>query len=136
LSPAPHDFELADDAPAFERRLDAPLVGRGDELASLRQALDDASRDDACTAVQIFGPPGIGKTRLALEFAGAVREHALVLHGACVAEGAGSTYRPLLRIVREAAEAESSDAIFARTKDELVATTLAAALGGGDSVRA
>ena len=58
-----------------------------------------------------------------------MREHALVLGGVCVAEGAGSTYRPLLRIVRAAAGAESRDAIFGRTKDEAVAAALAGALG-------
>ncbi len=125
-------LELAADAPAFERRLDAPLVGRSGELANLRQALEDGVRNDACYAVQLVGQPGIGKTRLAREFAEGVRERALVLGGACVAEGAGSTYRPLLRIVRAGAGAESRDAIFARTNDELVAATLAAALGGED----
>jgi hypothetical protein len=79
--------------------------------------------------VQILGPPGIGKTRLARELSEAVRDRALVLDGVCAAEGAGSTYRPLRRIVRAAAGAESRDAIFARTKDEPVAATLAAALG-------
>ncbi len=125
-------LEVDDDAPAFERRLDTPLVGRSDELASLRQAFDDGVRTDACYAVQLVGQPGIGKTRLAREFAAAVHKRAQVLGGACVAEDAGSTYRPLLRIVRAGAGAESRDAIFARTSDELVAVTLAAALGGED----
>ena len=123
-------LELVDDAPAFERRHDAQLVGRASELASLQRALDECVRDDACHAVQILGPPGIGKTRLARELSEAVHERALVLGGACRAEDAGSTYRPLLRIVRAAAGAESRDAIFARTEDESVAVTLAAALGG------
>ena len=122
-------LELADAAPAFERRYDAPLVGRAGELASLRNSFDESVRDGTCRAVQILGPPGIGKTRLARELSEAVRERALVLAGACVAEGAGSTYRPLLSIVRGAAGAETRDAIFARTNDEPVAATLAAALG-------
>jgi DNA-binding SARP family transcriptional activator len=122
-------LELADEAPAFERRHDAPLVGRARQLASLRTSLDECVRDGACRAVQILGPPGIGKTRLARELSEAVRDRALVLDGVCAAEGAGSTYRPLRRIVRAAAGAESRDAIFARTKDEPVAATLAAALG-------
>jgi DNA-binding SARP family transcriptional activator len=123
-------LELADDAPAFVRRLDAPLVGRAGELASLRHALDEGVRDGECNAVQVVGPPGIGKTRLAREFAHAISERALVLCGACVAEGKGSTYQPLLRIVRDAAGAETRDAIFARTQDESVSAALAAAIGG------
>jgi DNA-binding SARP family transcriptional activator len=126
----PRLLEVADDAPAFERHLEAPLVGRSDELASLRRALDECVHADACNAVRVVGQPGIGKTRLAREFAVAVHERALVLGGACVAEGAGSTYRPLLQIVRDAAGAESCDAILARTQDEPVAAALAAALGG------
>jgi class 3 adenylate cyclase len=125
-------LELADDAPAFERRLEAPLVGRLDELATLRRALDDGVSAGVCSAVQVVGQPGIGKTRLAREFAAAVHGSALVLGGLCVAEGVGSTYRPLLQIVRDAVGVESRDAIFARTKDEPVATTLAAALGTED----
>jgi len=115
-------LELIDDAPAFERRHDAPLVGRARELAGLRAAFDACARDGVCNAVQIVGAPGIGKTRLARELSDAVRERALVLEGTCVAEGAGSTYRPLLPIVRAAARAE----------DEVVAGTLEAAFGAGD----
>ena len=124
--------ELVDDAPAFVRRLDAPLVGRSGELARLRQGLDEGIRAGTCNAVQVVGPPGIGKTRLASEFAQAVCERALVLRGLCVAEGKGSTYQPLLRMVRDAAGAESREAIFARTQAESVSATLAAAFGGED----
>lgn len=100
-------LELMDGAPPFERRLDAPLIGRASELARLRQTLDESSRDGACLAVQVIGSPGIGKTRLARELADAARDRALVLYGACVPEGAGSTYRPLQRIVRDATGEET-----------------------------
>src|SRR5207249_4616091 len=66
------------------------------------------------------------------ELAAATQGHAVTLRGACVAEGAGSTYRPLLRIVREAAGPLDADAIDARVHDESAAAVLAAALGAGE----
>src|SRR5205823_4953593 len=65
---------VAAEAPPFERRLDAPLVGRRGELRTLRRAFDAATAQDACTALRVVGPAGIGKTRLARELADAVRE--------------------------------------------------------------
>ena len=37
-----------------------PMVGRRNELASFRAALGDAGCEGFC----IYGPPGVGKTRL------------------------------------------------------------------------
>jgi class 3 adenylate cyclase/tetratricopeptide (TPR) repeat protein len=49
------------------RRVDTPLVGRGRELALLRDALDRARLQDEPQLVTIVGEPGIGKSRLVHE---------------------------------------------------------------------
>jgi class 3 adenylate cyclase len=48
----------------------APLVGREGELERLRGALEGAIAEGACRLVSVIGSPGVGKTRLASEFAG------------------------------------------------------------------
>jgi class 3 adenylate cyclase len=68
-------------APAFARRLDAPMVGRERELGQLRAAFDDAVREQACRVITVVGPAGIGKSRLAKELLTSVRDEATVLVG-------------------------------------------------------
>jgi len=46
------------DAPGFERRFDAPFVGRGGELEQLVQAYARAVRDSSCQLFTVLGPPG------------------------------------------------------------------------------
>jgi class 3 adenylate cyclase/DNA-binding winged helix-turn-helix (wHTH) protein len=87
--------ELSPDTPALARRLDARLVGRVDELAALREALDAAVRERALKTVAVLGPPGIGKSRLTRELVDAVAADATVLRGRCDAYGEGTTLRPL-----------------------------------------
>ena len=87
--------ELSEEAPALVRRLDARLVGRVDELAALRGALDAAVRERTLKAVAVLGDPGIGKSRLTRELLDAVAEEATVLRGRCDAYGEGTTFRPL-----------------------------------------
>ena len=66
-------LELADAPPAFERRLDAPLVGRKRELAALRRGLKRATDSGSVSVAVVSGPPGVGKSRLAAELRGARR---------------------------------------------------------------
>src|SRR5213595_3485002 len=54
-------------APAYARRLDAPLVGRADELLLLCEAFAEAVAERTCRLVTVVGPAGIGKSRLATE---------------------------------------------------------------------
>ena len=54
-------------APAVARRLDAPMVGRENELSQLRAAFEQAVRDQTRRLVTVLGPAGIGKSRLAKE---------------------------------------------------------------------
>jgi class 3 adenylate cyclase/tetratricopeptide (TPR) repeat protein len=102
LVPAHRLLRVVEGAPAFERRLDAPLVGRQEELAKVRSAFDAALADRSPRLVTAFGPPGIGKTRLAREVAASLEGDADVLVGRCLPYGEGITYWPLAEIFRQA----------------------------------
>ena len=115
---------IEEDAPPFERRLEAGLVGREPELAKLHTALESAVRDGACVPVRVVGAPGIGKTRLAHELIETVRDRALGLRTACVEGGVGEPYEPLAAILRCAAGSVDID--------ERVTALLAAAVAGGE----
>jgi class 3 adenylate cyclase/DNA-binding SARP family transcriptional activator/tetratricopeptide (TPR) repeat protein len=120
-------------AAPYLRRLDAPLVGRTAELAQLRQGFDRAVRDRTSFLFTILGDPGIGKTRLAQEFASAVQEEAAVLTGRCLPYGEGITYWPLREILHEALGEDVTAAITTLVgKDDrsaIIAERVAAALG-------
>jgi len=60
--------------PGLVRLTGTPVVGRADELATIRAAVDAVTRDRGA-AVFVLGEPGIGKSRLATE-AGRLAEQA------------------------------------------------------------
>jgi class 3 adenylate cyclase/tetratricopeptide (TPR) repeat protein len=91
-------IEVKADAPAFERRFDAPFVGRQGELAQLRQAFERAVRDRACHLFTLLGPAGIGKSRLTQEFLDGL-EDARVTRGHCLSYGEGITFFPIVEIL-------------------------------------
>ena len=62
------------------RRLDAPLVGREWELAQLRHAFERAAQGHTSYLITVLGPAGIGKSRLAHEFATAIADQATGVH--------------------------------------------------------
>ncbi len=99
--------EILENAPAYTRRLDAPLVGREQELERLLSAYANARADRHCRVVTVVGEAGIGKTRLAREFVASVHDEARVLVGRCVSYGEGATYLPITEIVRQATEEHS-----------------------------
>ncbi|MGZ5357235.1 MAG: ATP-binding protein, partial [Solirubrobacterales bacterium] len=107
-------------ASAFERRLDAPLVGRREELNRARSAFDRAVAERRCQLVTVLGPPGIGKSRLAREVATELRDDAEVLAGRCLPYGDGITFWPLREVFAAAgAAAELDAALAAGSADEL-----------------
>ena len=83
--------------------LRAPLVGRDLELLVLSRLLNDVvARSEPRMAI-VYGPAGIGKTRLTkelVESAAASGEPPRVVRGRCLAVGAGITYWALAEILR------------------------------------
>jgi class 3 adenylate cyclase len=74
------------------------FVGRDPQLRLLDDAFRRATGERTCQLVTVLGVAGIGKSRLAEEFAATVSP-ATVLMGRCLSYGQGATYWPL----REAA---------------------------------
>jgi class 3 adenylate cyclase/tetratricopeptide (TPR) repeat protein len=99
-------FRLLDvqmEAPGIVRRLDSPIVGREHELDRLRACFDETVADGCCSLVLVLGPAGIGKSRIAKEFVAALTEEVLVLRGRCLSYREGTTFWPVVEIVRQAA---------------------------------
>jgi DNA-binding SARP family transcriptional activator len=121
------------EAIAIPRRLDAPLVGRAEELEALHRAYARAVRERSCQLFTLLGGAGLGKTRLAAELRARVEPDALVLVGTCPPYGEVKTFLPLGEIVRQAVGGETRSALLSRldgTHDaEVIAGRVAAALG-------
>jgi class 3 adenylate cyclase/tetratricopeptide (TPR) repeat protein len=93
----------------FTRRLDAPMVGRQDEMAALTKTFERAVDTRTCQLVTILAQAGSGKSRLTEEFIRRVRTDAAVLKGRCLPYGEGITFWPLSEAVRQAAEISEED---------------------------
>jgi class 3 adenylate cyclase len=78
----------------------AALVGRNDELAWLRAAFAGVQAERRSRVVTVLGEAGVGKSRLAREFASTTGEQPLM--GRCISYGEGATFLPLAEIVRQA----------------------------------
>ncbi len=87
-------------AGAEERPHTGPFLGRERELAALREALDAAAASATCHLATVVGAAGLGKSRLAHEFAAGLADRATVAVGRCPPYGDGLAYRPLADIVR------------------------------------
>ena len=117
-------------------RLDAPLVGRDEELGRLRDGLARAVRDGGPVLATVLGEAGIGKTRLVHELAAQVAAEATVLTGRCLPYGDGITFWPLRELVAQAGApqgtAQELEALLEGEEDAArVAEWLAGALGRG-----
>jgi DNA-binding CsgD family transcriptional regulator/tetratricopeptide (TPR) repeat protein len=96
----------------------APLVGRADQLSTLRSALLDDLAPGQTAAVFLTGESGVGKTRLLAETAARLRSAgAVVLTGSCLDIGDASPLHPLLQALRRfdadltAGQARTSSAV-------------------------
>ncbi len=117
-------------------RLDAPLVGRGEEIRRLEAAYARATRERVTVTVTVIGEAGIGKTRLVQEFAGGLDREAHVFTGRCLSYGEGITFWPLREMVRQAGSGDDSperikDLLAGEADAAAVAEQLHRALGSG-----
>jgi class 3 adenylate cyclase/tetratricopeptide (TPR) repeat protein len=118
------------------RRLDAPMVGRVGELELLTGALDRARSSGHTELVTVFGPAGVGKSRLLREFLARAGNEVWSLRGRCLSYGDGITFWPLGEVVRSAAGISDDDAREVATsklgslaEDADVAERVGAAIG-------
>ncbi len=106
--------------------LEAPFVGRDDELRQLKDLFHSTSRDGRARLVSVIGPAGIGKTRLAwelLKYIDGLVETVWFHDGRSPAYGEGISFWALGEMVRERCRLnETDDAPTTRAK---VAETLA-----------
>ncbi|HKU59210.1 MAG TPA: AAA family ATPase [Gaiellaceae bacterium] len=112
----------------------APLVGRDRELGLLRDLWERAARERRPHLVTIVGPSGLGKTRLAVEFARTVEaEEAVSVRGRSLPYREHSAYGPFATQVKTLAGIFDSDATdVAVTKLRATASRL---LGDAESVQ-
>ncbi len=117
------------------RSLSAPLVGRESELDLLELTFERATRDRRAHLFTVYGEAGIGKSRLAREFAAGL-DGATVLAGRCLPYGEGITYWPLAEMVKTAvgiSDDDPAEEAFEKLResceDEAVADLLALATG-------
>ncbi len=111
--------------------VDAPYVGREEELDLLENAFARAVRDRRAQLVTIFGEPGIGKSRLAREFFAGL-ERTTVLSGRSLPFGEGLAYRPLAEMVQAAAGIspdDSTEEAFEKLREACSSDAVADLLG-------
>jgi class 3 adenylate cyclase/tetratricopeptide (TPR) repeat protein len=84
---------------AYERRLDAALVGRERERRLLADAWERCRSENACAVFTVLGSAGVGKSRLTAEFLSGL--DARVVEGRCLSYGDGITYWPVVEAVKQ-----------------------------------
>jgi predicted ATPase len=77
------------------------FIGHERELQELRAALARTRAESSCRLVTVFGPAGIGKSRLTLELVYDLGSDVTVVIGHCLSYGEGITYHPLAEIVSQ-----------------------------------
>jgi class 3 adenylate cyclase/tetratricopeptide (TPR) repeat protein len=125
---------LLEDARPFLRAA-GPFVGRESELELLTTTWERTLRASRAHLFTVYGDPGVGKSRLAMEFVESL-EGATVLAGRCLPYGEGITYWPLAEMVKVAAGISDDDPVEeayeklrACCEDEAVADLIGLAVG-------
>jgi class 3 adenylate cyclase len=107
---------------------EVPLVGRGEELANLRSLWDMVSSEHRCSLVTVFGPAGIGKSRLAHELAHrATDTGGLAIRGRAAGYGDAGPYSAFAQHVAQIAGFDGDDPTAAVEKLRAKATALSVA---------
>jgi DNA-binding SARP family transcriptional activator/tetratricopeptide (TPR) repeat protein len=123
------------EAAPLPRRLETPLVGRAREIAQISDDFERATREHRPHLVTIFGSPGIGKTRLAVECMQRMRETATAVFAGCRAAAQENTYAPLQELLYGLAEGDLESWIHRRLEPDAdgaqLTDWLAAAAGAG-----
>ena len=122
------------EAPTVARRLQAPIVGRDDELERLRQAFERTIEERRCRLVVVVGPAGIGKSRLATELLSWVGPRAVTSVGRCLSYGEGITFWPLAETLRGLGEAPLREALSDDDQRETVLEVLDGVTGASETV--
>ncbi len=95
-----------------------PLVGRGDELATLRGQLERA-RDGTGSLVMVSGEPGAGKTRLCREVAAEAEALGFAVRfGHCYDSEGAQPYAPLVEMFERAMAERGPDQFVEMLGDE------------------
>jgi hypothetical protein len=110
-SPVPAWLALSASAPPGERRAKGqPFVGRNHELGLLQRIWDQSVAEQRPHVVTVFGPAGIGKSRLAAEFSETVNESGgKAIRGRSVPYGETATYGAFTQHVKQIAHIFDSD---------------------------
>jgi class 3 adenylate cyclase len=120
---------VAASSPGVERPRAAPLVGRDSELLVLRRIWEEALEANRPRLVTLLGPPGIGKSRLAAEFAGEIAQNGgRTLTGRSMSYGTSGTYLAFRHQVKDLAGIYENDPpdVAHQKLDEAVAAALEA----------
>jgi class 3 adenylate cyclase len=88
----------------------APLIGREEELTLLEMVAARGRRERVPQLVTLFGPAGVGKSRLVRELLGRVSATRL-LKGRCLPYGEGITYWPLAEAAKGDADILDTDPV-------------------------
>src|SRR5947208_8652012 len=99
----------AQDGTAAEQHRETEFVGRVAELAELTAFSDELLEERSTGLATIVGAPGVGKSRLLLEFVRRLEGQFTVHRGKCLSYGEGITYWPIVEIFKSAAGILQSD---------------------------
>ena len=92
--------------------LRAPLVGRDAEMDLLTTVYERIAGEGQPHLVTLYGQPGVGKSRLTVEFLAALSRRTpapKVVRGRCLSYGSGVTFWPLAEILKSQAGILDSD---------------------------
>jgi len=93
------------------RHLDAPIVGRAEEVSTLLKGFEQSLANQSCHLVTVLGEAGVGKSRLVAEIVDRLHGRARVLRGRCLSYGEGITFWPLAELMKGAAGIVDDDPI-------------------------